>query len=203
MLEFASLGAGVLHNRSVEMAKKYNVPLVVRSSLNEEEGTIVKGEVKVEKMLVSGVTSDKDIVNITVESIKSDKGAAFHLFNLLAKYNINVDVILQSEGNDDCTNISFTINKDNENETVKLIEENFNNYKNIKIQKNIAKVSIVGAGMRTDAGVAAKMFEALYDEGISIKMISTSEIRVSVLIDEAMVNKALESISKKFALENI
>lgn len=198
MLEFASLGAGVLHNRSVEMAKKYKVPLIVRSSISNEEGTIVKEEVKMEKMLVSGVTADKNIVNVNVVGIK-DKGATFHLFHLLAKYHINVDVILQSEDTD-CVNISFTINKDDEKETIDIIQNNFENYKDIKVQRELAKVSIVGAGMRTNAGVAAKMFEALYDEGIQIHMISTSEIRVSVLIEEEFTEKALNAISQKFSL---
>ena len=184
MLELSTLGAGVLHNRSVEMAKKYGVQLVVRSSLNTNEGTIVREEVNMEKMLVSGVAVD------------------FHLFNALAKYNVNVDMILQSIGRDGTKDISFTVAEDVADEAVAIIQKNFpkNDYKKIDEQKEVAKLSIVGAGMMSNPGVAASMFEALYDCGVNIKMISTSEIRVTVLIDQKHVERAINAVHDKFSL---
>jgi len=202
MLELASLGAKVLHNRSVEMAKKYGVQLVVRSSLNTAEGTIVKEEAKMEKMLVSGVACDKNATRIAVIGLKDVPGVAFKLFNLLAKNNINIDIILQSVGRDGTKDISFTITENNTDEVINLLEHNAAglSYHKIDVEKDVAKVSIVGAGMMSNAGVAAKMFEALYDAGINIKMISTSEIRVSVLIDEKYTDKAMNVIHDKFGL---
>ncbi|MER2024896.1 MAG: aspartate kinase, partial [Eubacteriales bacterium] len=186
MLEMASLGAGVLHNRSVEMAKKYGVTLVVRSSLNYSEGTVVKEDAKVERMLISGVAVDKNADRVSVIGLKDQPGVAFRLFDILAKANVNVDMILQSIGRDDTKDISFTCDDGQMDEAIKAIESNRERLKYHKIDMNsdVAKVSIVGAGMMTNPGVAAKMFEALYNEGININMISTSEIRVTVLITE-------------------
>lgn len=198
MLEFASLGAGVLHNRAVELAKKNKIPLDVRSSLNYNEGTIVKEMLDMEKMLVSGVTADSDIVHISVKGIGECKGAEYKLFDALGKSHINVDIIIQSQREDKKIDISFTIHKDNEKETVEIIKRTFKEYEKIDVQKNMAKVSIVGAGMMTNAGAAAKMFEALHEQNIEIKMISTSEIRLSVLIDEKDITKALVSVHDKF-----
>ncbi len=203
MLELASLGAGVLHNRSVEMAKKYGVQLVVRSSLNKSEGTVVKEEVKMEKLLVSGVAADKNTARIAVIGLEDQPGVAFKLFNHLAKYNINVDIILQSVGRDGTKDISFTVAADNVDEAVEILErhrEGSLKCQKIDVEKSVAKVSIVGAGMMSNAGVAAKMFEALYDCGVNIKMISTSEIRVTVLIDEIYVDKAMKAVHDKFSL---
>lgn len=203
MLELATLGAGVLHNRSVEMAKKYSVKLVVRSSLNTTEGTVVKEEVKMEKMLVSGVACDRKAARIAVIGLKDLPGVAFKLFNHLAKYNINVDVILQSIGRDGTKDISFTVDEDNVEETVNILErhrEGSLKCQKIDIEKSIAKVSIVGAGMMSNAGVAAKMFEALYDVGVNIKMISTSEIRVTVIIDDVHVEKAMNAVHEAFSM---
>ncbi len=203
MLELASLGAGVLHNRSVEMAKKYGVQLVVRSSLNKTEGTVVKEEVKMEKLLVSGVAADKNTARIAVIGLEDQPGVAFKLFNHLAKYNINVDIILQSVGRDGTKDISFTVSEDNVDEAVEILERHRSGSlkcQKIDIEKKVAKVSIVGAGMMSNAGVAAKMFEALYDVGVNIKMISTSEIRVTVLIDEIYVEKAMKAVHDKFSL---
>lgn len=200
MLELATLGAGVLHNRSVELAKKQGVQLVVRSSLNTSEGTIVKEDAKMEKMLVSGVAADKDAARIALIGLKDEPGVAFRLFNHLARHNINVDMILQSVGRDSTKDISFTVAVDNADEAVEIVERHFHEYEKIDVEKNVAKVSIVGAGMMSNAGVAAKMFEALYDEGINIKMISTSEIRVSVLIDEKYTEKAMNAVHDKFGL---
>ncbi len=200
MLELATLGAGVLHNRSVELAKKQGVQLVVRSSLNTSEGTVVKEDTKMEKMLVSGVAADKDAARIALIGLKDEPGVAFRLFNHLARHNINVDMILQSVGREGTKDISFTVAVDNADEAVEIIERHFHEYEKIDVEKNVAKVSIVGAGMMSNAGVAAKMFEALYDEGINIKMISTSEIRVSVLIDEKYTEKAMNAVHDKFGL---
>lgn len=202
MLDLASLGAGVLHNRSVEMAKKYGVQLVVRSSLNNHEGTIVREEVNMEKMLVSGVAADKNATRIAVMGLKDEPGIAFQLFNALAKYNINVDIILQSVGRNGTKDISFTVAEDEADEAVAIIQKSFpkSEYNKIDEEKDVAKISIVGAGMMTHPGVAASMFEALYDAGVNIKMISTSEIRVTVLIDEKYTEKALNAVHDKFAL---
>jgi aspartate kinase len=203
MLELASLGAGVLHNRSVEMAKKYGVQLVVRSSLNLSEGTIVKEEVKMEKMLVSGVACDKNTARIAVIGLEDQPGVAFKLFNHLANHNINVDIILQSVGRDGTKDISFTVKEDDLDEAVAILErhqEGSLKCQKIDIEREVAKVSIVGAGMMSNAGVASKMFEALYDVGINIKMISTSEIRVTVLIDESQVDRAMNAVHDKFLL---
>lgn len=200
MLELATLGAGVLHNRSVELAKKFGVQLVVRSSLNNSEGTIVKEGAKMEKMLVSGVAGDSDTARIAVVGLKDEPGVAFKLFNSLAKHNINVDMILQSVGRKGTKDISFTTSEENADEAANVIKENFGNFESLDVDKKVAKVSIVGAGMQTNAGVAAKMFEALYDENINIRMISTSEIRVTVLIDEVNTERAMAAVHDKFAL---
>lgn len=206
MLDLASLGAGVLHNRSVEMAKKYGVQLVVRSSLNTSEGTVVKEEVKMEKMLVSGVASDKNTARIAVIGLQDQPGVAFKLFNHLARHNINVDIILQSVGREGTKDISFTVAEDVVDEAVEILERHRQTSlicESIDVEKNVAKVSVVGAGMMTNPGVAAKMFEALYDVGVNIKMISTSEIRVTVLIDEAYTEKAMNAVHEKFSLGDI
>ena len=203
MLELASLGAGVLHNRSVEMAKKYGVQLVVRSSLNTNEGTVVKEDAKMEKMLISGVACDKKTACIAVIGLQDQPGVAFKLFNHLANHNINVDVILQSVGRDGTKDISFTIDEDNVEEAVAVMEKHRLTSlicDKIDVDRNIAKVSIVGAGMTSNAGVAAKMFEALYDAGINIKMISTSEIKITALINRDYVDEAMRTVHDKFIL---
>lgn len=200
MLELATLGAGVLHNRSVEMAKKYGVKLVVRSSLNTSEGTVVKEVGNMEKMLVSGVAADTDTTRISLIGLKDEPGVAFRLFNHLARHNINIDMILQSVGREGTKDITFTLAEVNAQEAVEIVERHFHEYDKIDVEKDVAKVSIVGAGMMSNPGVAAKMFECLYDEGINIKMISTSEIRVSVLIDEKYTQKAMNAIHDKFSL---
>lgn len=199
MLELATLGAGVLHNRSVELAKKFGVQLVVRSSLNTNEGTVVKEDTKMEKMIVSGVAADPDAARVAVVGLKDEPGVAFKLFNLLAKKNINVDMILQSIGRHGTKDISFTCSQEDADEAKAVIAEAME-CEDVDVNKDVAKVSIVGAGMQTNAGVAAKMFEALYDENINIRMISTSEIRVTVLIDAKNVERAMNSIHDKFDL---
>lgn len=204
MLELASLGAGVLHNRSVEMAKKYGVQLVVRSSLNTSEGTVVKEESKMEKMLVSGVATDKNVVQFAVEGLENKPGVAFKLFQHLANHKVNVDMILQSVEHNGTQDISFTVTEDMADVAMETLERHSNTSlkcENITVTKDVSKVSVVGAGMMTNPGVAAKMFEALYDAGINIRQISTSEIRVTVLIDEKYTEDAAQAVHAAFSLE--
>lgn len=200
MLELATLGAKVLHNRSVEVAKKYGVQLVVRSSLNTAEGTIVKEEVDVESMLISGVAVDKNTARVAVIGVKDIPGTAFKIFDLLGKKNINVDIILQSIGRDGTKDISFTIARDDAQEAISLLEEHKSRItaQKIEVDETVAKVSVVGAGMQSNPGVAAKMFEAIYNAGINIRMIATSEIRITVLLDEADVDKAMRVVHDRF-----
>ena len=204
MLELATSGAKVLHNRSVEMAKKYGVELVVRSSLNTEEGTVVKEEVEVEKMLITGVAADKNTARISVMGIEDKPGTAFRIFNTLAKHNINVDIILQSVGREGTKDISFTVSEDDLKEAMDVLESRKKSLtiKEILYNKEVAKISIVGAGMLTNPGVAATMFESLYNSNININMISTSEIRITVLIDEKDTDKVLIAVHDGFGLED-
>jgi aspartate kinase len=204
MLDLASLGAGVLHNRSVEMAKKYNVQLVVRSSMNEEEGTVVKERVKVERMLVSGVAADKNVTRISVIGLEDRPGVAFRVFDMLAKANINVDMILQSIGREGRKDISFTVTEDAADDALRILDEGKDrlDYQKLDHRTNVAKVSVVGAGMMSNPGVAAKMFECMYNSNININMISTSEIRVTVLIDEKDTEKAMNAAHDAFGLED-
>ena len=194
----------MLHNRSVEMAKKYGVELVVRSSLNTEEGTVVKEEVEVEKMLITGVAADRNTARISVIGIEDKPGTAFKIFNTLAKNNINVDIILQSVGRDGTKDISFTVSEDDLKEAMEILEARKKSLtiKEITCNKEVAKISIVGAGMLTNPGVAATMFESLYNSNININMISTSEIRITVLIDEKDTDKALVAVHDGFGLED-
>ncbi len=200
MLELATLGAKVLHNRSVEMAKKYGVPLVVRSSLTDAEGTWVKEVVSMESMLVTGVALDKNAARIALIGLKNEPGIAFKIFALLAKKNINVDVILQSIGRDNTKDISFTVTRDDAKEAVEILKENQTalTADRIEMDDTVVKVSVVGAGMQTNAGVAAGMFEALYNANVNIRMIATSEIRVTVLINEADADRAMRAVHDHF-----
>ena len=202
MLEFASLGAKVLHNRSVEMAKRYGVQLVVLSSLTRAEGTVVKEETKLERMLVSGVAADKNVARISVIGVKNTPGIAFKIFNLLAKNNINVDIIIQSIGREERKDISFTVSKTDLMDTMELLKKNMDSItaQDVTSEEGVAKISIVGAGMTGNPGVAAKMFEALSSANVNIKMIATSEIRITVLIDEADVNRAMRTVHDAFDL---
>ena len=197
MLEFAILGAQVLNNRSVELAKKYNVPLEVLSSFNPVPGTIVKEDAKMEKMVIRGITKDTDIALISIIGVKNQPGEAFKIFSKLSSNNINVDVIIQSIGRDENKDIVFSVAKDQINEVNKILESMVVNSE-IVYDTNIAKVSIVGAGMISHPGIAAKMFEALYDNNINIQMISTSEINISVLIDLKDADKAVLAIHDVF-----
>ncbi|MBQ1389028.1 MAG: aspartate kinase [Clostridia bacterium] len=200
MLELATLGAQVLNNRSVEMAKKYNIELEVLSSLEREPGTIVKEATKVEKMLISGVAKDKEVARVTIIGLPDRPGLAFKVFSKVSAANINVDIILQSVGRDGTKDITFTVAKDNAEEVEKILKEYLMpmGVKEVKADTHVAKISIVGAGMESHAGVATKMFEALFDAQINIQMISTSEIKVSVLIDEDDADNAVKAIHEKF-----
>ena len=200
MLELASQGAQVLHNRSVELAKKYNVNMEVVSSLERKPGTKVKEVVKMEKNNIAGVAKDTSIARIALVGLKHTPGVAFKVFSLLGKANINVDTIIQSIGRGELKDISFTLPKSSVKEAVELLEGNkeYLNFDHVTVDDKIAKVSIVGAGIMTTPGVAAKMFEALYDANINIQMINTSEIRVSVLIDQEDADQAVKAVHDRF-----
>ncbi len=196
MLELATLGAQVLNNRSVEMAKKYNVELEVLSSLENKKGTIVKEKVKMEKTLVRGVAKDENVTSISIIGLKDSPGVAFKIFNKLSQFKVNVDTILQSVGRDNTKDITFTVSKNQEHEAISAIEalKESLEYKDIFVDNSIAKISIVGAGMESHPGIASKMFEAIYDAGINIRMIATSEIKISVLIDAKYADKAVQAV---------
>ena len=199
MLELATLGAQVLNNRSVEMAKKYNVEVEVLSSLKRVPGTIVKEVAKMEKMLIRGVTKDTDVARISVIGVPNTPGIAFKLFSKLAAKNINVDIILQSVGRGETKDIAFTISKAHGEEAVEILKGlDLLNGLDIVCDTNVAKVSVVGAGMETHPGVASTMFEALFEADINIQMIATSEIKISVLIDAADADKAVEAVHNAF-----
>ncbi|MCI9121329.1 MAG: aspartate kinase [Oscillibacter sp.] len=200
MLELASQGAQVLHNRSVELAKKFRVNLEVVSSLERKPGTKVKEVTKVEKTNIAGVAKDTSIARIALVGLQHNPGVAFQVFDLLSKHNINVDVILQSIGREDTKDITFTIHKQDQVEAEGILNEHKDalRFDHIESDDHIGKVSIVGAGLMSNCGVAAKMFEALFEAGINIQMINTSEIRVSVLLDENDVNRAVRAIHDKF-----
>ncbi len=204
MLEFASLGAKVLHNRSVEMAKHYGVPLVVRSSLNRNEGTIVKENANMEGLLISGVAADKNTARISIIGVRDEPGIAYKIFKSLAQKNISVDIILQSIGREGTKDISFTVARTDMQEAVETLDARKESWgaTEVTYDDTVAKVSIVGAGMESNAGVAAKMFEALYNANINIRMIGTAEIRITVLIDEEDVKKAMLAVHTAFGLDN-
>ena len=202
MLEFASLGAKVLHNRSVEMAKRYGVQLVVLSSLTRAEGTVVKESTKMEKMLVSGVAADKNTARISVIGVADEPGIAFKVFNLLARHHINVDIIIQSIGRDGRKDISFTVARTDLQEAMTILNDNRESLtaQSVECATGVAKISIIGAGMTSNPGVAARMFEALYSANINIRMIATSEIRITVLIKEEDTNRAMRVVHDAFSL---
>lgn len=203
MLELATLGAQVLNNRSVEMAKKYSVELEVLSSLNPIPGTIVKEKVKMEKMLIRGVTKDKDVAVISVVGLDDNPGIAFKIFSKLAQKNINVDVILQSVGRDGTKDLTFSVSKENGPVAVDLLNGlSIAEGTKISCVTDVAKVSIVGAGMESHPGTASKMFEALYAQNINIKMISTSEIKISVIIDADDADRAVSAVHNAFIPNN-
>ena len=193
MLELASLGAQVLNNRSVELAKKYNVELEVLSSLNPVPGTVVKEVAKMEGMLIKGVAKDTDVAVITILNVPDEPGTSFKIFGLLAQKNINVDIILQSTGRDGKKDISFTCAQGEAETALRVLKESAH-YADVSVDTTCAKVSIVGAGMQSHSGVASKMFEAMSNNNINIKMISTSEIKISCIIDRDDADKAVSAI---------
>lgn len=200
MLELASCGAQVLNNRSVEMAKKYNVELEVLSSIEREPGTIVKEATKMEKMLIRGVAKDNDVARISVLRLPDNPGIAFKLFSKLAYRKVNVDIILQSVGRDGTKDITFTVPRGDDQLAKEAVFEAFPDLseENFIVDTNVSKVSIVGAGMETHPGTASQMFEALFDAGINIQMISTSEIKISVLVNQNDADKAISAIHDSF-----
>lgn len=204
MLELATLGAQVLHNRSVEMAKKYNVELEVLSSLKKVPGTIVKEVAKMEKMLIRSVAKDTDVARVSIIGIPDVPGIAFKIFSKLAQKNINVDIILQSVGRDGTKDMAFTVSKENGDLAADTLRESIVDLadKKITVDKDVAKLSIVGAGMETHPGTAARMFEALYESSINIQMISTSEIKISVLISAEDAERAVSVVHAAFIPNN-
>lgn len=199
MLELATLGAQVLNNRSVEMAKKYSVELEVLSSLVKEPGTIVREVAKMEKMLIRGVTKDTDVARISVVGMKDIPGNAFKMFSKLAAKKINIDVILQSVGRDGTKDISFTCASGHADEAVEILEDLYGlEGATVTCDTSVAKISVVGAGMQSHSGTASKMFGALFEAGINISMISTSEITISVLIDKEFADKAVAAVHAAF-----
>ena len=202
MLELASQGAGVLHNFSVELAKKFRVGFEVLSSLERKPGTKVKEVTKVEKTTIAGVAKDTSIARVALIGLQHNPGVAFQVFDLLSKHNINVDIILQSVGRDGTKDISFTVAEDDLQDTLAILEENKEalTIQEINSQESVAKISIVGAGMMSNPGVAAKMFEALTNARVNIHMISTSEVRITVLINESDVERAINAVHERFGL---
>ena len=201
MLDLATLGAGVLHNRSVELAKKYNVKLEVLSSFTGHSGTKVKGVAKrMEKTAVSSVAKDKDIARIALVGVPNEVGTSFKVFSLLAQNHINVDIILQGVGHEEGKDICFTVAEGDLKKAAELLASYKDELRFTRLETNadIAKVSVVGSGMINNPGVAAKLFEALYDAHININMISTSEIKISVLVDKKDADRAVQAIHDKF-----
>ncbi len=200
MLELATLGAQVLNNRSVEMAKKYNIELEVLSSLKHVPGTKVKEVTKMEKMLIKSVAKDTDVARVMIVGIPDEPGIAFKIFSRVAQAHVNVDIILQSVGRDGTKDITFTVPAGEGERTVEALREYCDhlNAKKLFFDTEIAKVSIVGAGMETHEGVASRMFGALSDANINIQTISTSEIKISVLIDRADADRAVAAVHHAF-----
>ena len=203
MLEFASLGAKVLHSRCVEMARRYNVNLVVKSSMSEEEGTVVKETTKMEKMLISGVAVDKNIAKIAVSGMKDNPESTFRLLNLMAKNGVNIDVMIQSLEKDGTKTLTFTVARPDMMMTLELLKKYSDviGNANVSCEEDVAKVSVVGAGVSSNPGVAAKMFEALSNAGINTDMVTTSEIRITAVIRESEAEMAMRAVHDRFASE--
>ncbi|MEA1975817.1 MAG: aspartate kinase [Bacillota bacterium] len=205
MLEMARQGANVLHPRSVEIASKYKIPLVVRSSFNECEGTRIIEEKKMEKTLINGIALDNNICRITVTKVPDEPGIAFKLFSLLAKSNISVDTIIQNLNHDNKNDISFTISEENFEKANEICNTFSSQYEFTKIlsKKNVSKLSVIGTGITSNAEIASDFFLTLYELGINIEMISTSEIKISCIIQSSDAEKAVKQIHKKFELDKI
>jgi aspartate kinase len=200
MIELASLGAQVLHSRSVEMAKRYGIEMEVLSSIVDRPGTKVKGVNKVEHTKISGVAKDTSIAIISIVGVRDEPGVAFKIFRVIANAKKNIDIILQSVNHNNQNDISFTVAADDLDAVVEVLENNKSviGFTEIKASDNVAKVSIVGAGMMSAPGIAATMFEALYDVKINISMIATSEIKITVLVNENDADRAVTALHEKF-----
>ena len=200
VLEMASLGAGVLHPRSVELAEKFKMPLIVRSSYNNNEGTIIKEDVKMEKVLVRGIALDENIAKISIFEVPDQRGIAFKLFSMLASANIHVDMIVQNVNRTAVNDISFTVDADELQEAVEVSQKFAFEVEAQKVafDKGVAKLSVVGTGIVANAEIASKFFESLFELGINIQTISTSEIKISCLIDKERAKEAMIHIHKKF-----
>jgi aspartate kinase len=203
MLELANLGAGVLHPRAVEFAKNYGVQLVVRSSMEEEEGTIIEEEVSMEKnLVVRGIAFEDQITRITVCGLPNELHTLSTIFTTLAQHNLNVDIIIQTSMDKDTTNISFSVKTVDVKDTIEVLNQYKSRlgFSNIEQETGLAKVSIVGSGMVSNPGVAAEMFQVLATEGIHVKMVSTSEIKVSTVVDVKEMVRAVEALHVAFKL---
>jgi aspartate kinase len=204
MLELASLGAKVLQTRSVEFAKKYNVPVRVLSSFNDNPGTLVtKEDSDMEKVVVSGVAYDKNQVKVTIQGVPDKPGVAAKIFNTISEANIVVDMIIQNIGEGGLTDMSFTVPKTDSKKIMEVMKKVVAEIgaKSVDLKEGIAKISIVGVGMRSHSGVAAQMFSAMAKEGINIMMISTSEIKISCVIDAKYTELAVRVLHETFELE--
>jgi aspartate kinase len=204
MLELASLGAKVLQTRSVEFAKKFNVPVRVLSSFNDNPGTLVtKEDSDMEKVVVSGVAYDKNQIKVTVQGVPDKPGVAAKIFNTISENNVVVDMIIQNIGEGGLTDMSFTVPKTDSKKIMDVMRKVVAEIgaKNVTPKEDIAKISIVGVGMRSHSGVAAKMFSALAKEGINILMISTSEIKISCVIDAKYTELAVRVLHDAFEME--
>lgn len=200
MLELANLGAGVLHPRAVEFAKNYQVPLEVRSSMVEESGTIVKEEVSMEQhLIVRGIAFEDQVTRVTVQHLPKHLQTLPKIFTALANRGINVDIIIQSTTSSETTSVSFSIRTEDLQETLEVLQA----WEGIVVEheSQLAKVSIVGSGMISNPGVAAQMFQVLADEGIEVKMVSTSEIKISTVIAQEKMVAAVEALHAAFQLE--
>ncbi|MGG0720578.1 aspartate kinase [Robertmurraya massiliosenegalensis] len=203
MLELANLGAGVLHPRAVEFAKNYQVPLEVRSSMERESGTIIEEEGRMEQnLVVRGIAFEDKITKVTVLGLSNTLSSLSTIFTTLANNHLNVDIIIQSTTNKNTTDLSFSIHSEDLKDTLKVLADNKEKlqYENVQFESDLAKVSIVGSGMVSNPGVAAKMFEVLADESIEVKMVSTSEIKVSTVVEEGNMIDAVDSLHKAFEL---
>lgn len=200
MLELASLGAKVLHSRCVEIAKKYGVELVVCSSMNKNPGTLVRENQKMEKMLISGVAADKNVARVRVAGLVNDADSTFRLLNVLDQHNINIDVMIQTIGKDGTKAITFTVARTDLVRVMEILKENTDTLGIAKLtyDEKVAKVSVVGAGIRSHSGVAAKMFGALANAGINTEMVTTSEIRITALVQEDQADTAMRAIHETF-----
>lgn len=200
MLELASLGAKVLQNRSVELAKKLNINLVTRSSFNKHEGTLITGEESMEGAIISGIALDKNQARVTIREVNDEPGVAAKIFNELSKNEINVDMIIQNIGRNGTTHMGFTVPQNELDTAVKTLKEILPNL-SIESDNNIVKVSIVGVGMKSHSGVAAKAFSTLADNGINIQMISTSEIKISMIVDAKYAELAVRILHEVYHLD--